>query len=108
MESFKRTIRSGNHLLYFGATWCKNCNGVKAELAAITGTSVHIFDTDEDDEVTAVCGVAALPTIQIWQDGKPIDTFEGRDQCNVALIIQKYFTVVTVFTDEYVQEEAEF
>ena len=103
MDSFKQTIRNGNHIVYFGARWCKNCNGIKAEIEAIKGTTVHLYDTDDDDEVTAICGIGTLPTIQIWENGEKIDAFEGRDQCNILLIIQKYFS--DVFTDvQYVEE----
>ena len=103
MNSFKQTIRNGTHLCYFGATWCKNCNGVKAEIEAIKETTVHLYDTDDDDEVTAICGIGTLPTIQVWKNGKKIDAFEGRAECNLVLIIQKYFS--NVFTDvKYVED----
>jgi thioredoxin 1 len=108
MDEFKKTIQKGEHLVYFGATWCQNCKQMKNglnEAMLSKKYSILIYDTDEDEDVTALCGVSKLPTILIWKNGRQVGKFEGGEECNIALIIQKHFTV---FTEDYVLEEVSF
>jgi len=94
MESFLPTIRKGTHLLFFGATWCSNCKQTKKEISEIDikDTIVHIYDVDQDKEITAICGITSLPTIQVWTDGRFDTKFEGAKQCEICLIVYKNFT----------------
>jgi len=98
MEKFHETIRDGTHLLYFGATWCKNCSSIKKELVEHKyDVQVHLYDADEDEEEAAICGVTTLPQIQIWQDSKWVISYFGKKECEIGITIYRHFT------EEYVQ-----
>lgn len=93
MEKFRQTIQTGTHLVYFGATWCKNCVPIKNDLAAQKNVdNVHIYDVDEHEDEAAVCVVTRLPTIQVWTNGKLISKYEGKGECEIGVIIHKHFT----------------
>ena len=104
MELFKKTVKDGNHLVYFGANWCSSCRSVKKAVAVLTYKNTHVFDIEEDEEVTALCVVIKLPTIQIWKNGKEVEKYEGERDCNIAIIIARHFTECT----EDIVEEAFF
>ena len=102
MELFKETVKEGDHLVYFGANWCSSCRTIKNSVSILTYKNTHIFDIEEDEDVTALCVVTKLPTIQVWKNGEEVEKYEGERDCNIAIIIARHFTE---YTDDIVEEE---
>ena len=105
MESFRKTIMNGTHLLYFGADWCKHSSSIKEELQRLDpDTDVHLYDVDENRAEAAICGVSTLPQIQIWENGRWAVSYYGRSECNIAVIIYKHFSDDSVNSVELIEE----
>jgi len=97
MEEFRKTIQNGTHVIYFGASWCKNCKAVKEKLEQQTQPNILIYDVNENEDEAAICAVTKLPTIQVWKNGTMEIKYEGARECNIELFIYKKFT------EDYVQ-----
>jgi len=79
MEEFNRTIQKNmQHIVYFGASWCTNCQLIKEKLATIEHLS---YDVIEDEEIADYCGIIQIPTIEIWKSGKCVEKLQGSTKC---------------------------
>lgn len=47
-------------------------------------------DVDEVEAVAAACGISAMPTFQVWKDGKKVDELVGASKEKLKELIEKY------------------
>ncbi len=73
--------------VYFGATWCKPCQAmkantfadktVKAELKTRFGDDVNLYDVDQFGELARQCGVTSIPAYMVIDGGKVLKRGTG-------------------------------
>jgi len=80
-SNFTEVISSSSLVLVdFWAEWCGPCRMVAPILEDIskdTGILVGKLNIDENPEKTSEYGVASIPTMVLFKDGKPIHTIVG-------------------------------
>jgi len=80
-SNFTEVIKSSNLVLVdFWAEWCGPCKKVSPildEISNETGLLVGKLNIDENPEKTLEYGVASIPTMVLFKDGKPIHTIVG-------------------------------
>ncbi|KAI8903770.1 thioredoxine 2 [Gorgonomyces haynaldii] len=78
---------------YF-ATWCGPCKVISPKFAQFseTYTSIKFIKVDVDDvpEVAEAAGIRAMPTFQLFKDGKMVEEVVGADPNKLEAIIKKY------------------
>lgn len=73
---------AGPVLVDFSATWCPPCRMMEPVLAGLAAdlagqVTVRELDVDENEEVRTRYGVMSMPTLMLFQDGRPVDRTVG-------------------------------
>ena len=81
-EEFDAAVAQGTVLADFWATWCSSCKmlGTILEQAAKEmpeSVTVVKIDVDDAQELAKKLGVATLPTLILYKDGKAVRTVSG-------------------------------
>lgn len=80
-EEFQAAIASGKVLVDFYGTWCQPCKPLNALLEKIEPDFPDItflkVNIDESPDCTTLCGVGALPTLVLFEDGEQIKEHLG-------------------------------
>ena len=81
-EEFDAAVAQGTVLADFWATWCSSCKmlGTILEQAAKEmpeSVTVVKIDVDDAQELAKKLGVATLPTLIVYKDGKAVKTVSG-------------------------------
>ena len=85
-------------LVDFWAQWCAPCKVLMPVLEKITDSYAGEMllakvDCDQEQEIVARLGVKSLPTVVLFQDGKPVDGFTGaQSESNIRELLAKYVT----------------
>lgn len=81
-------------IIDFTATWCGPCKMIgpifeklAGEYAGVTFVKV---DVDDAEDVAAQCGISAMPTFQVYRDGKKVEEMMGADPKKLEAIVKKY------------------
>lgn len=69
-------------LVDFSATWCGPCKALTPTIEAIANEyagkmDVYKVDIDEAESATARFGIASVPTVVFFRNGKEVDRFLG-------------------------------
>lgn len=77
----------------FTASWCGPCKTIAPIFAAMCertpGALFVKVDVDELEEQAAEARVTAMPTFQIWRNGKSVDVVEGANQRALVAMIER-------------------
>jgi thioredoxin 1 len=71
---------AGRTIVDFWAPWCKPCDAIAPVLEAIAaehGLGLVRLNIDEHVGVPSRYGVLSLPTVILFEDGKPVSTVVG-------------------------------
>ena len=67
-------------LVDFTATWCGPCQKIKPffhELSSRYNAEFIQVDVDEHDDIAGKAGISAMPTFQLYSDGKKVGELTG-------------------------------
>lgn len=72
-------------LVDFSATWCGPCRTLAPVIDELAGdyegkAKVGKVDIDQAQETAAKFGIMSVPTVLIFQGGRPVDTLVGAQQ----------------------------
>ena len=48
------------------------------------------MDVDEGEDISAKCGISAMPTFQVWKDGAKVDELVGASKTKLAAMVAKH------------------
>ncbi|OAJ36707.1 thioredoxin [Batrachochytrium dendrobatidis JEL423] len=78
----------------FFATWCGPCKVISPKFHAFSNdfdTVVFIeVDVDKVPEVAETAGIRAMPTFQLYKEGKLADEVVGADPAKLTALIEKH------------------
>lgn len=98
-DNFDLEIAEGVVMVDFWATWCAPCRILAPtiqEIAEQTHGKIKVgkVDTDENGTIANRFNIQAIPTVIIFQDGKPVERFMGIQSKETYIqALQKYISL---------------
>lgn len=71
---FEDAVNDGKTLVDFYADWCAPCKMMKPEVEKVAADGVRVakVDIDENQKAASEYGVRSVPTVIVFEDGKPV------------------------------------
>lgn len=95
MEHFKDIVSNKMSVVDFTAKWCSPCKRIKPYFIKLASEYPNaIFcsvDVDDCESVSTTCQISAMPTFQIWSEGKLIEKMTGANEESLLKLITKYY-----------------
>lgn len=94
LEEYNQVL-AGNPIVVvdFHASWCGPCKMIAPKVKTFSETYPNIkfikVDVDDVPEVAELAGVRAMPTFQIFKDGKMMEEVVGADPSKLEAAIKK-------------------
>lgn len=96
--NFGKTVREneGVVLVDFWATWCGPCIALAPTVEAVAvkyegKVTVGKLDIDQERKLAGEFGIASIPTLIVFKDGKPVDTIVGLvPQAKIEAALEKH------------------
>ena len=87
LENFQTEIQSGVVLVDFFANWCRPCQmqvPILTNIAEKMGSQVSVLkiDTDKFGPLAQQFGVASIPMLLVFKNGKVVESFVGLQEEN--------------------------
>ena len=102
VEQFEQlVVQNSMHkpvLVDFWAQWCAPCKVLMPLLEKVTTSYqgellLAKVDCDIDQDIVVRLGIKSLPTVVLFQDGKPVDGFTGaQSETDIRAMLAKYVT----------------
>lgn len=78
----------------FSATWCGPCRIIAPHFVELSKKYTNMIfikvDVDDVQEVAELCKISAMPTFQVWKDGKKVDELVGASQDRLQALVAKH------------------
>lgn len=83
----------------FSAVWCGPCQMIGpyfGKLSEEFGDKLVFLkvDVDKNSDVAAEAKISAMPTFQVWRDGKMVEEFVGAAKDKLKALVEKYASPV--------------
>ena len=81
-KQFMNYINSGKPIIVkFTAKWCGPCKSIAPKYEQLSNVYKDIMflevDVDDNQDISAVCDISAMPTFQLFNNGSLVDYFQG-------------------------------
>ncbi|KAE8321332.1 thioredoxin-like protein [Aspergillus sergii] len=96
-SEFQALINSGQVVIIdFWAEWCGPCRAISPffeklasdpQFSSIKFVKVNV---DEQEDISQQCGIRAMPTFKVFQDGQPLDELTGANPQGLEALVRKY------------------
>ncbi|EIE26105.1 thioredoxin [Coccomyxa subellipsoidea C-169] len=77
----------------FTATWCGPCRIIAPVFEQLSTKYPSVVflkvDVDKNEAVAAACGISAMPTFQVFKDGKKIHEMVGASADNLEQLVEQ-------------------
>eukprot|EP00591_Stephanopyxis_turris_P005268 CAMPEP_0195522654 /NCGR_PEP_ID=MMETSP0794_2-20130614/21024_1 /TAXON_ID=515487 /ORGANISM="Stephanopyxis turris, Strain CCMP 815" /LENGTH=103 /DNA_ID=CAMNT_0040652457 /DNA_START=83 /DNA_END=394 /DNA_ORIENTATION=- len=83
-------------IIDFTASWCPPCKFIGPKFVALAeasnGGKLSFFkvDVDKNEAAAKAAGISAMPTFQIWNEGKKVEEFKGANEDKLKALVKKY------------------
>jgi thioredoxin 1 len=95
LDQFKEAAK-GLMIIDFTASWCPPCKMIGPKFEALAEASkngkLSFFkvDVDVNTKAAQLAGIEAMPTFQVWGQGKKVAELVGADEKKLKELVAKY------------------
>jgi len=91
---FSETIKEGLTLVDFWAPWCQPCLALAPMIDQLADAhhdkiKVGKLDVDSNPGIPGQFGIRGIPTVMLFKDGQPVDTYVGNNPGAIKEMVEK-------------------